>query len=615
MYRNRARGRVPVQGRRVTMVTRKLSRQLFIGYLVVMLVPLLVASWYTSALYKKYYTETTVAAEKTHAYLIGTDLAPLVAAGDYGHVDTLCKKLGRDIGIRITVVLPSGKVIGDSEKSPDSMENHANRPEIMEALEKRTGVATRASVTLRKPMMYVASPLQRNDTVTAVVRTAVPLSSIKAALGMYYFRIFIVALFMALCALLLSILFNRRITKPVRELQNGAERFAKGDFSRKIEVPVIEELSVLATALNKMADQLHERILTITRQRNEQEAILAGMTDGVIVIDLSEHIIFVNNAAGGMFGIDLHAVPGRFLSEVIPKSAIRGFAKEVLTNAKEIERDFSIALGGDGKQNFRFLQAHGTVLRDTGGAMFGAVIVVSDVTRLRRLEQVRKDFAANVSHELRTPLTTIKGFVETLQTGGLEVKDKAQRFLDIIAAQVERLSSIIDDLMTLTLIEREEEAKTLALEDLPVFESVKAAARHYEAQAGAKQIAIVVKGESTVIASINAPLIEQAVGNLIDNAIKYSGSGTMVEVSLSMKNSECVISVKDQGQGIPREHLDRLFERFYRVDKARSRKLGGTGLGLSIVKHIIGAHKGTVLVESTVGKGSTFSIVLPVTTG
>jgi len=590
--------------------TRKLSRQLFIGYLVVMLAPLLVASWYTSALYKKYYTETTVASEKTHAYLIGTDLAPLVAAGNYGHVDSLCKKLGRDIGIRITVVLPSGRVIGDSEKSPDSMENHANRPEIMEAFGKRTGVAMRASSTLRKPMMYVASPLQRNDTVTAVVRTAVPLSSIKAALGMYYFRIFIVALFMALCALLLSILFNRRITKPVRELQSSAERLAKGDFSSKIKVPVIEELSVLAAALNKMADQLHERILTITRQRNEQEAILAGMTDGVIVIDLSEHIIFVNNAAGGMFGIDLHAVPGRPLPEII-----RGFAKEVLTNATEIERDFSIALGGDVKQGFRFLQAHGTVLRDTGGVKFGAVIVVSDVTRLRRLEQVRKDFAANVSHELRTPLTTIKGFVETLQTGGLDSKEEAQRFLGIIAAQVERLSSIIDDLMTLTLIEREEEAKTLSLEELPVLESIRAAVRHYEAQAGAKQIAIVLKGENAVMASINAPLIEQAVGNLIDNAVKYSGSGTTVEVALSMKNSECVIAVKDQGQGIPQEHIDRLFERFYRVDKARSRKLGGTGLGLSIVKHIVGAHKGTVLVESAVGKGSTFSIVLPATMG
>jgi two-component system phosphate regulon sensor histidine kinase PhoR len=307
-----------------------------------------------------------------------------------------------------------------------------------------------------------------------------------------------------------------------------------------------------------------------------------------------------------MFGIDLHAVPGRSLPEVI-----RGFAKEVLTNAKEIERDFSIASGGGGKQDFRFLQAHGTVLRGADGAKFGAVIVVSDVTRLRRLEQVRKDFAANVSHELRTPLTTIKGFVETLQTSGFEIKDEARRFLCIIAAQVERLSSIIDDLMTLTLIEREEEAKALSLEELPVLETIQAAARHYEAQAGAKHIAIVVKGENTVIASINAPLIEQAIGNLIDNAVKYSGSGTTVEVALSIKNSECVIAVKDQGPGIPQEHLDRLFERFYRVDKARSRKLGGTGLGLSIVKHIVGAHKGTVLVESAVGKGSTFSIVLP----
>jgi two-component system phosphate regulon sensor histidine kinase PhoR len=237
--------------------------------------------------------------------------------------------------------------------------------------------------------------------------------------------------------------------------------------------------------------------------------------------------------------------------------------------------------------------------------------VVSDVTRLRRLEQMRKDFVANVSHELRTPLTTIKGFVETLHTGGVDSMTDTRRFIGIIASQVDRLSNIINDLMTLTIIEREEEEKTLVLEERPLDEPVAAAVRQNEAQASAKQITMAISGDREAKAMINVRLLEQAISNLIDNAVKYSAPGTTVDVSIGRRAGLCVITVQDQGPGIPREHLDRIFERFYRVDKARSRKLGGTGLGLSIVKHIAAAHKGSVSVESEEGRGSTFSICIP----
>jgi two-component system, OmpR family, phosphate regulon sensor histidine kinase PhoR len=595
------------------MRTKKLIWQLLLGYLGVMLLPLLVASWYTSNLYNKFYTEHAVAAETTHAYLIGKDLVSFLAAGDYGRVDTLCKQLARSIGIRITVVLPSGKVIGDSERDPDSMENHAYRPEIREALRGARGVSKRVSSTLHIPMMYVASPVKTADSLVAVVRTAVSLSSINAALDQYRHRILLVALAMAMVAALLTFALVRRITRPVRELEQGAQRFAKGDFSGKIDLPAINELQHLAVALNEMAAQLSERIQTITSQRNEREAILASMSEGVIAVDAGERVLSVNASAALLFGIDRETAIGKLLGEVIRNSAMQEFVKKVLAGARPIESDITLppTVGAKNGGRDRFLQVNGTLLRDGGNAPIGALLVATDVSRLRQLETIRKEFVANVSHELRTPLTTIKGFVETLEGGALENREEAARFLGIIAEQVDRLNGIIEDLLSLAVIEREEEARTLVFSRHSVLETAQAAAKNYERAATLKNIALQVSGDAGCFAKINQPLLEQAIGNLIDNAVKYSDPQRPVSVEVSRKEREIIIVVKDQGIGIAAEHRERIFERFYRVDKARSRKLGGTGLGLSIVKHIASTHGGRVAVESELGKGSTFKIVIP----
>jgi two-component system phosphate regulon sensor histidine kinase PhoR len=251
------------------------------------------------------------------------------------------------------------------------------------------------------------------------------------------------------------------------------------------------------------------------------------------------------------------------------------------------------------------------LLFDSDNSVDGAVIVVSNVTRFRQLETMRKEFVANVSHELRTPLTAIKGFVETLQQGALDSKEEAMRFLGIIAAQVDRLGTLVDDLLTLARIEREEETRSITLLDSPLMPVVTSALKDYSTQAASKNISVNLTGDESIRALLDAAMLEQAVGNLIDNAIKYSEPGSSVAVMVRSEGNEAVISVSDQGIGIPAEHLDRIFERFYRVDKARSRKAGGTGLGLSIVKHIASLHNGRVTVQSVPGRGSMFTIALP----
>lgn len=598
---------------------KKITPRLLFGYLCVIVLPLMVASWYTSALYKKFYIGQIISSEKKNAYLVGGDIVPLLAATDYAHIDTLCKRLSRDIGMRITVVLPSGRVIGDSDRNPDSLENHRYRPEIMEALDSVNpgqpvvGSASRYSTTLRQKMLYVAVPVRLAGNTAAVVRTAVSLESVSASLYEYYGRIAIVGLAMALIAILLSWILARRIIAPVRDLKNGAERFARGDLTSRIELPEIDELRHLAGALNEMGSQLDARIKSITAQRNEQEAILASMSEGVIAIDDAEHVLSVNKAAAALFAVDAHSAPGRLLGEVLRNTMFLQFARKILGSTEASEEDIVVPTLFDGSAGDRILQLHGSVLRNGEGRCIGAVLVASDVTRLRRLETMRKEFVANVSHELRTPLTTIKGFVETLLAGAIDSREEAVRFLTIISGQAERLTSLVEDLLTLALIEREEETRSPALETRAVIEVVNAAIRDQASHAASKSITVTPVGDPSVTARLNAPLLEQAIGNLIDNAIKYSESDREITVTASRDNGSIAIAVKDRGIGIPREHLDRIFERFYRVDKARSRKMGGTGLGLAIVKHIAGLHGGRCAVESEPGKGSTFTITFPVT--
>jgi two-component system phosphate regulon sensor histidine kinase PhoR len=358
--------------------------------------------------------------------------------------------------------------------------------------------------------------------------------------------------------------------------------------------------------MNRMAADLDERLRTVVRQRNEQEAVLSSMVEGVIAIDRDERVIAMNKAAARLLDLDPAESVGRGVEEVARNPELQRFAAGALASDIPVEGELVLH-----RPEICHLQAHGAPIRDGHGRRIGSVLVLNDVTRLKRLETVRSDFVANVSHELKTPITSIKGFLETLADGAVDDPRTARRFLAIALRQADRLNAIIEDLLSLSRIEQEAESGQLPCSLESIREILVGAVEVCRTKAESKNVDLNVHCEDGLRAEVNAPLLEQAVVNLVDNAIKYSDAGSTVDVAAVAHDVSISIVVRDHGSGIEATHLPRLFERFYRVDKARSRTLGGTGLGLAIVKHIAAAHGGTVLVESEPGKGSTFTLVMP----
>ncbi|HIJ65114.1 MAG TPA: response regulator [Candidatus Hydrogenedentes bacterium] len=373
-------------------------------------------------------------------------------------------------------------------------------------------------------------------------------------------------------------------------------------------LPVIgaQEVSALANTLNQMAAQLDERIATIVCQRNEQEAVLSSMIEGVFAVDPEGQIITLNKAAAHLLGVEPTGSAGRRLQELVHNAPLLEFIDDIAATQTPGEGEIRLLLQ-DEERRVRVL---GTPLRGPGQNSMGVVIVLNDVTRLHKLETIRRDFVANVSHELRTPITSIKGFVETLLDGKLQESPDSRRFLEIVESQADRLNAIIEDLLSLSRLEEEERSK-VALEEGDVAAVVAAAVQACCVKASAKDVALENTCRQSVTARINAHLLEQAIVNLIDNAVKYSEPNSSVRLSVEENEDAVVVRVEDHGCGIANEHVPRIFERFYRVDKARSRRLGGTGLGLAIVKHIAQIHNGRATVESHLGTGSTFSLHIP----
>jgi two-component system phosphate regulon sensor histidine kinase PhoR len=540
------------------------------------------------------------------ATILRDRLGPDLVTGNTDNVQELCQRLGGATQTRITVIALDGVVIGDSKEDPALMDNHASRPEIQEAFAGVVSSSIRYSRTLQQSMMYVAIPVLAEGRPVAVIRTSVSLAAISGTLHAVYLQIFLAGLVLALLAAAISYLVARRISNPLRRLQEGAERFAAGDLDHRLPVPNSEEIGALAESMNQMASQLSDRIRAVEEQRSKLETILASMVEGVLVVDSDANILSLNQAASELLGIAGVDMQGKSITEAIRNPGLQQTIQDALTGNEAVETEITVY--GDPE---RFLQVHASGLGDTDGVRVGALIVLNDVSNLRRLEQLRRDFVANVSHELKTPITSIKGFVETLLNGAQDDPADRERFLNIVSAQADRLGAIVGDLLTLSRIELEAEKREISLQDGLLEPVLVGAADACAEKAKAKGMTIDISSASDLRASFARVLLEQALVNLIDNAINYSESGARVEVSGTRSENWVEIAVRDQGCGIAAEHLPRLFERFYRVDKARSRKLGGTGLGLAIVKHIAQAHRGEVGVESELGVGSTFTIKLP----
>jgi len=521
-------------------------------------------------------------------------------------VAVVCRELSDRLGVRLTVILPSGRVVADSSDDPSVLDNHRERPEVVQAVAGTTGRSVRESVTRHESFMYLAVPLRREGRIVAVVRASLPTAELTAVERGLYAEIALGCLLAVAAVVAGALVLSRPLVRGLRELRRGAEQFALGDWKFRLPDNSSEEIGMLAESLNSMAAQLDDRIQRILRQQSEHQAMLSSMEEGVLAVDRAGTVLSMNDPCAGLLGVEPDKLRGRSIYEVLRKPDLLKFIENAQASTRSLDGDLRFF-----NPEERWLHAHGTSLHDARGQKIGVLVVLHDVTRLRHLENVRRDFVANVSHELRTPITSIKGFVETLLDDGFEDRASAERFLGIVLRQVNRLDAIITDLLLLSRIERGGEDQRIETDAEPLAQIVEVALETCEKKAHDKSIRLEADCPGELVAKINGPLLEQAVINLIDNAVKYSQAGATVRVTVATEDAFAVIRVIDNGCGIAANHLPRLFERFYRVDKARSRELGGTGLGLAIVKHIMAAHQGTIQVESVVGRGSTFTLRLP----
>ena len=530
-----------------------------------------------------------------------------------------CAQSARGTSFRVTLIDARGQVLGDSDARPEDMENHSGRPEIRGALRGLKSVDLRRSATTGVDMIYAAEPLGADDRVEGVLRIALALPELRSRLIPVYLAAFSATLLLLGASVLASVRLDRRASLPVAEIAQAAASWAAGDLDRRIGKLTPEEMDRLGRTLNAMAADLSERIALDARRGRELQTILDSIGEAVIAVDGEHRVRLVNPAARRLASsspdLRLEGLP---LLAAFRSTEMEAATERCIATGERVEAEF--ALYRDPPCHFLLCAAPLALSVSQPGHPAsegndspdrGVVLVLNDITTLRRLEQVRRDFVANVSHELKTPITLIKGFVETLQDGAMRDPEEAERFLGIVGKHADRMDALLDDLLTLARLERPD-APPLRKEPVDIGLILDDVAQTLEPKRAARGSKLVLSCPEGLSAMVNESLLEQAVLNLADNALKYSPNGSRVDIQAREEEGFLVIRVKDSGPGIPSRHLQRIFERFYRVDKARSREEGGTGLGLAIVRHIALAHGGKAEASSREGEGSTFTLRVPI---
>jgi two-component system phosphate regulon sensor histidine kinase PhoR len=587
-----------------------LISKVFISYLAI--VVLLFASFYlySSTLVRSFYISSLSRQLEQTAHLLAQVL-PFHLEGP--ELDSYCRQYSEEIGVRITVIADDGRVLGDSAEQSRKMENHGSRPEVSAAFSKTTGTSVRHSTTVGYEMLY-AAVLQTERNNRRIIRVSMPLTDIETVITSLRWTLLLGLLLVSGLGLLGAYGFSRHLSRRIKRLAAFSQQVARGNHPQNFFLgPGHDEIHLLEQNLNEMSANIRDNIDHVVAEKEKADSILRCMIEGVLVLDSKGSVLVINEQAEKMFHVPHERnIHGASVMEISRHPEMRKILEEVLTfdfsarrYSKEVELD-----------DERWFRVSAVSLTDDKRKPVGLILVFHDISDIKRFETMRSDFVANVSHELRTPLTAIRGYVETLlHTPPADPKD-SQQFLGIIDRHSERLSRLTEDLLTLSDLE----SGKVQLSSQPVDASqlIQRVLEVFWDQAAKKQVEL-----SQTIAPALPPLsgeldrLQQLFINLVDNAVKYTPSGGRVTISATCvpaKNgteARVEIAVADSGPGIPEKDLPRLTERFYRVDKARSRDMGGTGLGLAIVKHIVQAHKGELKIESVLRKGTTVRVLLP----
>lgn len=581
-----------------------MQKKLYISYLITIVLALGITGilfWFETS---DYLYNLSKERYLTQAEMVG-DMFMLNTFNTAQDYEDFVDKYEEKYNCRITIIDQEGNVVADSE-TDGKQENHKSREEVIGALKGESISVTRYSQTMKREYSYSAVPIH-TDNFDGVIRISLPFSTLQGLYDKLADSLLITVVLCVGLAMAAAAIFTKLLTKPINEVAKAAERISDGDYNIKIYTRDKSVVGKLARAFNIMAVNLKSNISNLTQRNAELEAMLSSMEAGVVAIDDSSDILFYNKSFEKICNNSKSIASGQSLFTLFRNAAVFDAIDEVKEMKSSVMKEGSIS-----GQGLRYIRVTGTPLGLDGEKSFGILLIIEDITQLKKLENMRRDFVSNVTHELKTPLTSIRGFIDTLKSGAMKEEAVANRFLDIIDIEAERLFSLIQDILILQEIESKREFERVPSD---LNECVNAVIELLHPEIQDSPIQIIFEPQPYLKPFYcNPDRMKQLLINLLDNAIKYTEEGT-ITVSLKEEENDLLLSVKDTGIGIEKEYLARIFERFYRVDKGRSRKQGGTGLGLSIVKHIVELYNGNIQVNSTLGVGTEFIITLPYNAG
>lgn len=585
--------------------------------MILIVIGLSVTGFFISELSQKFYTHEVEDNLKNSATLIQYQLSDEATKGAKINFDQAAKKYADllntssdiastqlDLRTRITFIDLNGNVVGESDTNYKSMENHSNRKEVKEAIEGKIGEDIRFSKTLNIDFIYIAVPIKSSQ---VVVRISVPLRQVKDIDKIIWYYTIVGILAGLILSALLALRFSSSIIRPVNELINLSKEISRGNYSKQVGIKSKDEIGQLSETFNEMGTKLEKTVADLIDKNVKVDSIMDSMTNGIIAVDTNYRVILINSIASELFGLKYGpGLLGINIIELIRNNQINIFLKETIEKNTSSVNDIII-----GSPDEMILRVHTNPIKskNADSVNSGSLAFIQDITNLKKLEQIRTEFVSNVTHELKTPLTSIRGFIETLRSGAINDKEVAEKFLEIIDIEAERLYMLINDILQLSEIETKQKDSNIASHNLKSV--IDETLSIMQGTAEKKNISLSCEVDINVNIFANRDRIKQMLINLVDNGIKYNHENGQVHVRAFKNEGKITISVKDTGIGMSNEHLPRLFERFYRVDKGRSRDMGGTGLGLSIVKHIVNLYSGDIKVSSELGVGTEFIIRLP----